>query len=230
LVKEYNLNLIKRSATGFLISLPIIFIALAQNYWIFFTAITGICTFAMYEWVKNNFRHPILWGLSLIFLYFWFSIIYFIGALSNVFPSIEVIKSYNSISIFYLFFIIVINTAIFDTSAYLFGSNFGKTPIAPSISPNKTLEGLIGGLVIVLIYALIVCYFFNLKLWFVPICMLGGFLAFLGDLLISFHKRDKGIKDTGAILPGHGGLLDRIDSHLLATPILLFISIVIESL
>ena len=206
MVKEYNLNLIKRSATGFLISLPIIFIALAQNYWIFFTAITGICTFAMYEWVKNNFRHPILWGL------------------------IEVIKSYNSNSIFYLFFIIIINTAIFDTSAYLFGSNFGKTPIAPSISPNKTLEGLIGGLVIVLIYALIVCYFFNLKFWFVPICMLGGFLAFLGDLLISFHKRDTGIKDTGSILPGHGGLLDRIDSHLLATPILLFISIVIESL
>jgi len=230
LAKEYNFNLIKRSATGFVISLPIIFIALVQNYWIFFTTITAICSFAMYEWIKNNFRYPILWGFSLIFLYFWFSIIYLIGAVCNIFPSHDLIESYNSISIFYLFFIIIINTAIFDTSAYLFGSNFGKTSIAPSISPNKTLEGLIGGLVVVFIYALTVCYFFILKYWFIPIFILGGFLAFFGDLLISSHKRDRGIKDTGSLLPGHGGVLDRIDSHLLATPILLFISIVIESL
>ena len=230
MVKEYNLNLIKRSATGFLISLPIIFIALAQNYWIFFTAITGICTFAMYEWVKNNFRHPILWGLNLIFLYFWFLVIYFVGAASSLLPSIDIIESYDSISIFYLFFIIIINTTIFDTFAYLFGSNFGKTSIAPNISPNKTLEGLLGGLVFVFIYAIAICYFLNLKYWFLLICLLGGCLAFFGDLLISFHKRERGIKDTGSLLPGHGGILDRIDSHLLATPILLLISIIAESL
>jgi phosphatidate cytidylyltransferase len=55
-------------------------------------------------------------------------------------------------------------------------------------------------------------------------------LAFFGDLLISLHKREKGIKDTGSFLPGHGGILDRIDSHLLATPIMLFISIISESI
>ena len=220
MAKEYNFNLIKRSATGFVISLPIIFIALVQNYWIFFTTITAICSFAMYEWIKNNFRYPILWGFSLIFLYFWFSIIYLIGAVCNIFPSHDLIESYiGATSIKNIF-----------NSAYLFGSNFGKTSIAPSISPNKTLEGLIGGLVVVFIYALTVCYFFILKYSFIPIFILGGFLAFFGDLLISFHKRDRGIKDTGSLLPGHGGVLDRIDSHLLATPILLFISIVIESL
>ena len=67
----------------------------------------------------------------------------FVGAASNI-PSITIIESYNSISIFYLFFIIIINTTIFDTFAYLFGSNFGKTSIAPNISPNKTLKVLLG--------------------------------------------------------------------------------------
>ena len=228
--REYNLNLIRRSFTGFLIIVPIVLIILAKNYWIFLVMVTAVCTLALYEWVKNNFRHPILWGLNLIFLYFWFLVIYFVGAASNLLPSIDIIKSYDSISIFYLFFIIIINTTIFDTFAYLFGSNFGKTSIAPNISPNKTLEGLLGGLVFVFIYAIAICYFLNLKYWFLLIFLLGGCLAFFGDLLISFHKRERGIKDTGSLLPGHGGILDRIDSHLLATPILLLISIIAESL
>lgn len=228
--REYNLNLIRRSFTGFLIIVPIVLIILAKNYWIFLVMVTAVCAFAFYEWVKNNFRHPILWGLNLIFLYFWFLVIYFVGATSNILPSINVIESYDSISIFYLFFVIIINTTIFDTFAYLFGSNIGRTPIAPNISPNKTLEGLLGGIFAVLIYALLICYFSNLKYWLVPICILGGLLAFFGDLLISLHKREKGIKDTGSFLPGHGGILDRIDSHLLATPIMLFISIISESI
>jgi phosphatidate cytidylyltransferase len=157
-------------------------------------------------------------------------VIYLVGAASNILPSITIIESYSSISIFYLFFIIIINTTIFDTFAYLFGSSFGKTSIAPNISPNKTFEGFIGGLTAVLVYALAICYFVNLKYWFLPICILGGCLAFFGDLLISFHKREKGIKDTGSLLPGHGGILDRIDSHLLATPIMLLITIISESL
>ncbi len=230
MVKEYNLNLIKRSITALIITLLILFIVLAKSYWIFFASISIICALAMNEWVSNKFRHPVLWGLNLIFLYFWFPVIYFVGATSNLYPSFEIIESYNSISIFYLFFIIIFNTTIFDTFAYLLGSNFGKNSIAPIISPNKTFEGLAGGLVFVLFYAFTICYFFNLKYWFVPICILGGFLAFFGDLLISFHKREKGIKDTGSILPGHGGVLDRIDSHLLATPVLLLITIVVESL
>ena len=230
MVKEYNLNLIKRSITGLIISVPLVLMVLAQNYWIFFIMITFICIIAFYEWIKNNFRYPLLWGASLIFLYFWLSLVYFVGAASNIFPSINIIESYNSISIFYLFSIVIINTTLFDTFAYLFGSNIGRTPIAPNISPNKTLEGLLGGIFAVLIYALLICYFSNLKYWLVPICILGGLLAFFGDLLISLHKREKGIKDTGSFLPGHGGILDRIDSHLLATPIMLFISIISESI
>jgi len=60
--REYNLNLIKRSFTGFLIIVPMVLIILAQNYWIFLVMVSAVCAFAFYEWVKNNFRHPVYGG------------------------------------------------------------------------------------------------------------------------------------------------------------------------
>ena len=74
-----NLNFIKRSVTGFFIILPIVLTILAKSYLIFLSLISIVSTFAFYEWLKNNFRHPILWGLNLIFLYFWFLVIYLVG-------------------------------------------------------------------------------------------------------------------------------------------------------
>jgi phosphatidate cytidylyltransferase len=107
------------------------------------------------------------------------------------------------------------------------GSNFGKLHISPNISPNKTLEGLIGGLIGNILFGFVISYSLDISYWSVLICFFGGILAFYGDLLISFLKRDKSIKDTGNILPGHGGVLDRIDSHLLATPIMLLFFILL---
>ena len=98
------------------------------------------------------------------------------------------------------------------------GANF----IVKKISPNKTLEGLAGGMIGSIIFGLVCGHIFEIN--FLPlIFMLGGFLAFIGDLLISYFKRQSGVKDTGSILPGHGGILDRIDSHLIATPILILL-------
>ena len=68
---------------------------------------------------------------------------------------------------------------------------------------------------------------FDLSLWIILIYLLGSLLAFIGDLLISFHKREQNIKDTGTLLPGHGGILDRLDSHLLATPITIILTILL---
>tara|TARA_Y100001949_G_C15904194_1_gene293958 strand:+ start:88 stop:438 length:351 start_codon:yes stop_codon:yes gene_type:complete len=114
------------------------------------------------------------------------------------------------------------NTAIFDTFAYVVGSKFGSNFIVKKISPNKTLEGLVGGMSGSIIFGLMASHVFEIN-FLVLIFMLGGFLAFIGDLLISYFKRQSGVKDTGSILPGHGGILDRVDSHLLATPILILL-------
>lgn len=108
-----------------------------------------------------------------------------------------------------------------DVSQYVFGKLFGKNKIIPKVSPNKTWEGFLGGVVTVtLISGLIAPYLTSLD-------MLYGFLAgflisvfgFFGDVVISSLKRDIKIKDTGTLIPGHGGILDRLDSLLYTAPI-----------
>ena len=232
MAKEYNSNLLRRTITGLTIALPLIFLIIAENYWIFLSLITIFSITGFYEWIKNSFRRPILWGFNLIFIYFWLSICLLVGLLSA--PSFALKEFYDlheqsAVSVYHIILIIIVNTALFDICAYFIGSNFGKLYISPNISPNKTLEGLLGGLIGSILFGFAISYLLNISYWSILICFFGGILAFYGDLLISFLKRDKSIKDTGNILPGHGGVLDRIDSHLLATPMMLlsFILIVI---
>ena len=230
MVKEYNSNLLILTITGLIIALPLIFIISAENYWIFLSVISIFSIAGFYEWIKNSFRRPVLWGFNLIFIYFWFSICLLVGLLSA--PSFALKEFYDlhelsAVSVYQIILIIIVNTALFDIFAYFVGSNFGKLHIAPNISPNKTLEGLIGGLIGTIRFGFLISYLINITYWSVLICFFGGILAFYGDLLISFLKRDKLIKDTGNILPGHGGILDRLDSHLLATPLILLFFILI---
>jgi phosphatidate cytidylyltransferase len=230
LAKEYNSNLLRRTITGVIIALPLIFIIIAENYWIFLSLISIFSIAGFFEWIKNSFRQPILWGFNLIFIYFWFSICLLVGLLSA--PSFAIKEFYDlhelsAVSVYHIILIILLNTALFDIFAYFVGSNFGKIHISPNISPNKTLEGLIGGLIGNILFGFLISYLLNISYWSVLICFIGGILAFYGDLFISFLKRDKSIKDTGNILPGHGGVLDRLDSHLLATPIILLFFILI---
>jgi phosphatidate cytidylyltransferase len=108
-----------------------------------------------------------------------------------------------------------------DTAAYFGGKRFGKTLLAPKISPKKTLEGLgCGLLAALLVGAMFSPAFENLFEfnWFITIifAMIIALISQGGDLLVSFFKRKSGVKDSGNILPGHGGVLDRIDGHLAA--------------
>ncbi|WP_203623766.1 MULTISPECIES: phosphatidate cytidylyltransferase [unclassified Lacticaseibacillus] len=115
-----------------------------------------------------------------------------------------------------------------DSGAYFCGRAFGKHKLWPAISPNKTWEGSIGGNVTALIFAAIYLNFFPQAYSFWP--MMGIALALsiigsLGDLIESALKRYYGVKDSGKILPGHGGILDRFDSMLLVMPMIHFFGI-----
>ena len=125
-----------------------------------------------------------------------------------------------------LFLLIAIfNTAVFDSGAYIIGKSFGKNSFLPELSPNKTIEGLIGGLTSSIVFVSFLCILLeDLSIGASAALMLSIPFALCGDYFFSFLKRKVNIKDTGSILPGHGGLLDRVDSHLAAIPMTAFFS------
>ena len=111
-----------------------------------------------------------------------------------------------------------------DSGAYFVGRKFGKNKLAPNVSPNKSVEGLYGGIATTIIIMFVVQYFYlNLTalqlILFLILSLITVFASVLGDLFESMVKRRAGIKDSGRVLPGHGGVLDRIDSLLAAAPV-----------
>jgi len=108
-----------------------------------------------------------------------------------------------------------------DTGAYYAGTLWGKHPLLPSISPKKTVEGVLGGLVLAVGVAFLAQQWFTSELSLADAVILGVLLTtvgLLGDLFESMIKRRTGVKDSGGILPGHGGMLDRLDSLLFTAP------------
>lgn len=132
-------------------------------------------------------------------------------------------KQANSIVI-WLIFITAWGT---DTFAYFSGYFFGRKKLCPSISPKKTVEGAIGGIIGSLFISLIFGYLF-LKDYLLAVALIGiigSIIAQIGDLSASLIKRYTGIKDFGNLIPGHGGILDRFDSILFTAPIVYYILI-----
>ena len=120
-----------------------------------------------------------------------------------------------------LVFFLLLIVWLGDISAYYWGKYFGKKPIAPLVSPNKTVEGAIAGLAGSLAVGFIAGYWFLGHIAMVHcllVALLCGTIGQFGDLAESLLKRYAGIKDSGNALPGHGGVLDRIDSLLFAGP------------
>lgn len=119
---------------------------------------------------------------------------------------------------------VVMLVGIADTGAYAAGHAFGRVKLAPTISPGKTVEGVIGGAIAVLLAA----YFCGTMIWqlqdarlglWIALALVTGLISVVGDLTESKMKRIAGVKDSGGLLPGHGGVLDRIDALTAAAPV-----------
>ncbi len=125
-------------------------------------------------------------------------------------------------------FLVLALVMVGDSAAYFVGSSIGRTKLYPAISPNKSIEGAVGGLVGSLIAALIFSHLFLPEIGFfsvVLVVFLVGILSQIGDLFESMLKRSCGVKDSGKMIPGHGGLLDRLDSLLFAFPTAYFLAL-----
>lgn len=129
------------------------------------------------------------------------------------------IPGYEGENMKLLFFMILI-VQLSDVLQYVWGKSIGKTPVSKKLSPNKTVEGLVGGIATT-------CIIGTLLWWATPFSPLAACIislvlctmGFLGGLVMSAIKRDHGIKDFGTIIPGHGGIMDRIDSLCFAAPV-----------
>lgn len=131
-----------------------------------------------------------------------------------------------------IYALIIVGVA--DSGAYFVGRSLGANKLCPKVSPNKTVEGLFGGLAAVVVFALLfsgsqVSFFFgNSVVELVVTSLLIALVSVAGDLFISTIKRQNSIKDSSQLLPGHGGVLDRIDGLLLAVPVYYFFTLSIS--
>ncbi len=121
-----------------------------------------------------------------------------------------------------LILFIFILTWTFDTFAYIFGGKFGRNKIMPYISPKKSWEGLIGGLVCTFIISYLTLNYFSLfndikHSLAITLCL--PFTATIGDFIASYYKRKANVKDSGKLIPGHGGVIDRIDAFTITIPL-----------
>jgi len=132
---------------------------------------------------------------------------------------------YNALIVLYLASPAVLLGALLivwaaDTGAFAAGKLFGRVKLAPKISPGKTWEGVIGGLLTVAMLAVAGACLFDVRVAvLVPFCLAIACASIVGDLTVSMFKRTSGLKDSGSIFPGHGGILDRVDSVAAAAPL-----------
>lgn len=189
-----------------IVTLYAIFVRPEQSQIIFIFSLT-VTLCAYFLSLSTKILGPTLW-LSCCF------------AISSI-PLIAVLADKSDIDyahiLLFLFFIAAVN----DIAQYVFGTLYGKTAIAPVLSPNKTFEGLLGGFVTTGLFSAILLPHIFVISWgrALAIGIILSFAGFLGDLNISKLKRAVNIKDSGTSIPGHGGILDRIDSLMMILPV-----------
>jgi phosphatidate cytidylyltransferase len=200
---------------GLLIPLSIFFRFELTRNWELLFIVCGFLLILLMQFARNDNRNAIL-GLSttmfgVIYVSWFFS---FLVKIRLLLPGMEGAK---------LLAFIILVTKAGDVGGYLIGSAFGKHPLLPRVSPNKSVEGTLGGLFLSALVA-VLCRswlppvpYFTVSLVALMGCFFGG-LGQLGDLSESLLKRDCNVKDSGRLLPGMGGVLDIIDSLLFSAP------------
>lgn len=205
-------KLMKRTLSGIVLS-AVSFYVVYTGGLLFVAYVSFFAFVALYEWAQLSFKtarrkYNLFFGLLYIAL---------------TFGCCVALRMYYPVQYIIAFFFMV---AFSDMGAYLFGKVIGGAKMAQTLSPKKTWAGFCGalfsGALIGFIFAL---FNFNYQLmpvlYFVFVGLLLGFVGQAGDLIVSSLKRKAGAKDTGNIIPGHGGVLDRVDAMMLATPVYL---------
>ena len=212
MIKEFEKRLL---SSLILIPIAIFFIIQGSVFFTFFLSILFLAT--SYEWLKMSKKNNLLKLIGIIFLLFSFYTSFYIRE--------------NSGLIYFLFIIIV---CIFtDIGGYVFGKTF-KGPKLTNISPNKTYAGVFGsflfsiiaGLIFIKYYVIFGSNITNDQFFILSLILFISFISQIGDLIISYFKREAKLKDTGKILPGHGGLLDRIDGLIFVLPAIYLLQLI----
>ena len=205
----------------------------------------------MHAWYKLTTLIAVVWLICLLIggekwllpvIILWLLI--GLGRLALTYPKTLLSEmSFNLLSVFYavillshlyllrqlprgleLTFLTIILVWATDTGAYLIGRQFGRHPLAPQVSPKKTVEGSLGGLLVSITVAIVFWRLAGGAAW-ITYAVLGvviGISAQVGDLFESALKRSAGVKDSGKLIPGHGGILDRFDSLIVALPLVYY--------
>ena len=205
--KEFEKRLI---TSLILIPISIFSIVKGSIFFIFFLSILFLA--ASYEWIIMSKKNNLLRLLGIIFLFFSF------------YSAFEFGENYKD-------FLFIMTICIFtDLGGYIFGKIF-KGPKLTKLSPNKTYAGVLGGYICSIIFYFIILktnlvnkqYFINFLIFVLLISSISQF----GDIIVSYFKRLSKIKNTGKLIPGHGGILDRIDGMIFAFPFYYFIHLII---
>ena len=184
------------------------FLESISNYFFGFLFLTWVVIFFR---VLTNKKKNI--NDFLIFIFGYLTLLPFVGSLFTIiiYPGILLYA--------------VITVSIADSAAYFVGRRVGKTPLLPNISPGKTTEGLIGSMIITPIISSLIVYFFygEIMIGFLLVGFFATLVSVVGDLFFSLLKRNKNIKDSSNLIPGHGGFIDLLDGTIAVLPLLAFL-------
>ncbi|SFK33610.1 phosphatidate cytidylyltransferase [Methylophaga sulfidovorans] len=194
---------------------PYFIISIGIFIWLIaLVVILGFSSKSLSAWLSQVFKNKVFGAISSI-------LILTVFVVSSI-----TLKAFSEMGAF-LFFFVMVSVWLADTGGYFAGKRYGKHALAPAVSPNKTWEGVAGGVVLASVWAI---GFYLVKTpttitlfeWLL-LSVVTVAVSIIGDLFESLYKRAFSVKDSGSLLPGHGGILDRIDSLIAAVPVFTFL-------